>query len=162
MIFIIVLDYILRLSVHASDGLRIGDTTLADLEFADDIAAITDSILSNTILCQKIADSAARFGLLFNISKTQYMFYNIPRPVAYHDRVFVNGEPLEEVSDFKYLGSYVASSTKDIQVRKAQAWKALESLDVFWKSEMSRKVKTKIFRTAVEPLHCYTDRRLGL
>ena len=155
LIFIIVLDYILRLSVHASDGFRIGNNNMADLEFADDIATVTDSILSNTILCQKIADTAARFGLMFNISKTQYMFFNIPRPVASHDRVFVNGNPLEEVGDFKYLGSYVVSSTKDIQVRKAQAWKALESLDVFWKSDMSRKVKTKIFRTAVEPVLLY-------
>ena len=35
------------------------------------------------------------------------------------------------------------------------AWKALQSLDVFWKSDMSKKIKTKIFRTAVEPVLLY-------
>ena len=59
------------------------------------------------------------------------------------------------MEDFKYLGSYVASTIKDIQVRKALAWKALEALDVFWKSGMSKKVKIKIFRTAVEPVLLY-------
>ena len=83
------------------------------------------------------------------------MFYNIPRPVNSHERVFVNGKALEEVSDFKYLGSYIATTSRDISVRKGQAWKALQSLDAFWKSEMSRKVKTKIFRTAVEPVLLY-------
>ena len=76
------------------------------------------------------------------------MFFNIPRPVNRNDRVAVNNEFLEEVEDFKYLGSYVASTTKDIQVRKALAWKALEALDVFWKSDMSKKVKIKIFATS--------------
>ena len=166
LIFIIVLDFILRLSIASSDGIKIGDINLADLEFADDIATITDSLLKGrasiyptafypTLLCQRIADTAARFGLLFNISKTKYMLFNIPRPVNKNDRVAVNNEFLEEVEDFKYLGSYVASTTKDIQVRKALAWKALEALDVFWKSGMSKKVKIKIFRTAVEPVLLY-------
>ena len=130
--------------------------TLADLEFADDIATVTDSLMKNTQLCQKIADTAARFGLMFNISKTKYMFFNITGPLHPEaDRVAVNGEFLEEVNDFKYLGSYVRSSPKDILVRKALAWKALQTLDVFWKSDMSRRIKIKIFRTAVEPVLLY-------
>ena len=78
--------------------------------------------------------------------------YNIPRPVNSDERVFVNGTPLEEVDDFKYLGSYIASTSS---VRKGLAWKALQSLDAFWISDMSRKIKTKIFRTAVEPVLLY-------
>ena len=109
LIFIIVLDFILRLSVSSTDGIKIGNITLADLEFADDIATVTDSLMKNTQLCQKIADTAARFGLMFNISKTKYMFFNITRPLHPEDRVAVNGEFLEEVNDFKYLGSYVRS-----------------------------------------------------
>ena len=40
-------------------------------------------------------------------------------------------------------------------MRKGLTWKALQVLDSFWKSNMSRKVKTKIFRTAVEPVLLY-------
>ena len=155
LIFIIVLDFILRLSISTSDGFKVGSDHIADLDFADDIALVTHSIISNSRLCQSISDIAARFGLLFNIPKTKYMFYNIPRPVNSYERVFVNGKALEEVSDFKYLGSYIATTSRDISVRKGQAWKALQSLDAFWKSEMSRKIKTKIFRTAVEPVLLY-------
>ena len=44
------------------------------------------------------------------------MFYNIPRPVNTDERDFVNGEPLDEVNDFKYLGSYIALSSRDIKL----------------------------------------------
>ena len=156
LIFIIVLDYILRLAVSPADGIKINDTlNLADLEFADDIAAITSSVHDNTLLCQSIADIAAQHGLMFNLSKTEYMSYNLPRPVPSSERVFVNNKPLEEVFEFKYLGSNISSTAKDIHVRKGQAWNALQKLDVFWKSGMSRKTKTKIFRTAVEPVLLY-------
>jgi hypothetical protein len=32
---------------------------------------------------------AGRYGLLINIEKTKYMFYNIPRPVNSDERVFI-------------------------------------------------------------------------
>ena len=155
LIFIIVLDFILRIAIRPQDGIKVADINITDLDFADDIAVVTNSIAENSHLCQSISDIAAQFGLLINIDKTKYMFYNIPRPVNADERVFVNGQPLEEVNDFKYLGSYIASTSKDINVRKGLAWKALQSLDIFWKSNMSRKIKTKIFRTAVEPVLLY-------
>ena len=155
LIFIIVLDFILRLAIGPRDGFKVGTSRIADFDFADDIATVTDSITENSRLCQSISDIAARYGLLINIDKTKYMFYNIPRPVNSDERIFVNGKPLEEVNDFKYLGSYIASTSRDIYVRKGLAWKALQSLDAFWKSDMSRKIKTKIFRTAVEPVLLY-------
>ena len=155
LIFIIVLDFILRIAIRPQDGIKVADINITDLDFADDIAVVTNSIAENSHLCQSISDIAAQFGLLINIDKTKYMFYNITRPVNADERVFVNGQPLEEVNDFKYLGSYIASTSKDINVRKGLAWKALQSLDIFWKSNMSRKIKTKIFRTAVEPVLLY-------
>ena len=50
LIFIMVLEFILRLSVSSTDGIKIGAITLADLEFADDIATVTDSLMKNTQL----------------------------------------------------------------------------------------------------------------
>ena len=121
LIFIIVLDFILRLAIGPRDGFKVGTDFIADLDFADDLATITDSFSDNcSRLCQSISDIAARHGLLINIGKTKYMSYNIPRPVNSDKRVFVkfNGTHLEEVDDFKYLGS---STSRDINVRKGLA-----------------------------------------
>ena len=59
------------------------------------------------------------------------MTINIPRPRNFDDQVYVNGAPLEEVHDFKYLGAYIGSTAHDIKVRKGMTWRAMESLDVF-------------------------------
>ena len=125
--------YILRLAItDNSPGFFLkDDLTLNDLQFADDIAALTQSLKENTVLCQQIADIAAKYGILFNIRKTQYMTINIPRPRNFDDQVYVNGAPLEEVHDFKYLGAYIGSTAHDIKVRKGMTWRAMESLDVF-------------------------------
>ena len=60
--------------------------------------------------------------------------------------VFIKGMAVEEVSDFKNIGSCIASTSKDIHVRGGLAWKALLTLNVLWNSDLSRKIK--IFRTA--------------
>ena len=66
-----------------------------------------------------------------------------------------NGEKVEVGNDFKYLGSYMASTEKDVKVRKAQAWKALNKLHNIWKSNISRKIKLRVFCALVEPILLY-------
>ena len=39
-----------------------------------------------------------------------------------------NGQLLENITDFKYLGSWVNSTTQDVKIRKALAWKALNDM----------------------------------
>ena len=71
LIFIIVLDFILRLAIGPRDGFKIGTDFIADLDFAHDLATITESFSENSRLCQSISDIAARYGLLINIGKTK-------------------------------------------------------------------------------------------
>ena len=57
---------------------------------------------------------------------------------------------LRTVDDFKYLGSWVNSTNQDIRVRKAMAWKALNGMNVVWRSSLSRDLKIRFFRATVE------------
>ena len=66
-----------------------------------------------------------------------------------------NGIPLETVDDFKYLGSWVNSTNQDIRVRKAMAWKALNGMNVVWRSSLSRDLKIRFFRAMVESILLY-------
>jgi len=43
---------------------------------------------------------------------------------------------MEYQDDFKYLGSWVKDSIKDINTRKAIAWKILNGLNKLWKSSI--------------------------
>ena len=87
-----------------------------------------------------------------NAKKTQFMVYNQPTRVKIHT---VDGSCLEEVKDFKYLGSWVRSTEQDIQVRKAMVWKVCNKLTKIWKSTLSRNLKIKLFHATVESVLLY-------
>ena len=62
---------------------------------------------------------------------------------------------LKVVSDFKYLGGWMASSERDIESRKAQAWRALHSLKKIWRSSMNNSLKRNLFIASVESVLLY-------
>ena len=64
-------------------------------------------------------------GLHNNYKKTEYMLYN--QPVG--DLVTLGGNKLKQVDNFKYLGSWIQSSEKDMNVRIRQAWNSSQQND---------------------------------
>ena len=51
--------------------------------------------------------------------------------------IFINGVALEKLSDFKYLGSYIASTIKDFNIGKGLTWKAGQSSGALSNSDKS-------------------------
>ena len=74
-----------------------------------------------------------RICLGINNTKTKVMAENVENPEVRT----INGTLIEVVDDFNYLGAWIASTQKDIRVRRARAWSALHSMNKVWKSEMS-------------------------
>ena len=66
-----------------------------------------------------------------------------------------NGDLIKAVTDFKYLGSYIAFTEKDVEIRIGKAWGALNQLDTIWKSTLPIKLKRNFFRAAVETVLTY-------
>ena len=98
-------------------------TTIHDLDFADDIALFESSFdrpQTQLIATVKWVDQV---GLQINIKKTQAL----TNQNTNNKSMQINGEDIQWVDNFKYLGSMVLSSNTDIKVRKELAWKA------FWK-----------------------------
>ena len=67
----------------------------------------------------------------------------------------LDGTKLEVVEDFNYLGAWIASTQKDISIRRARAWSALHSMKKVWKSGMSDNLKRRLFVTTVESVLLY-------
>ena len=55
-----------------------------------------------------------------------------------------NCERLKQVNDFKYLGSYIASTEHDIN---GKAWSALNQLTNISKSRLSKKLEEKLLQS---------------
>ena len=59
------------------------------------------------------------------------------------------------INDFMYVGSWIASTEKDISIRIAKAWSALNNLEVIWKSNMNKKLKMIFVHAPVESVLLY-------
>ena len=40
---------------------------------------------------------------------------------------------IHQVEDFEYLGSYIRSTKRDVNIRIAKAWAASHSMKIIWK-----------------------------
>ena len=59
------------------------------------------------------------------------------------------------VEDFKYLEAWIDSSTQDLKIRKALAWRKCHQMRNIWKSTLRRKMKLRIMYTTVESVLLY-------
>ena len=167
-LFVIVVDWVMRnaiLEVGHGIGFPLqrksnrparGDTPveLTDLDFADDIALISDNMKNAQKLLSAVETWSLAVGLRINKKKTEYMrvgdFSN-----CRHPQLHVQAGEINEVTDFKYLGCWVANTAKDFTVRRALAFDAMEKLWRVWKSDIPQALKIRIFRACVEPVLLY-------
>ena len=159
-LFIICLDYALRKAIESNENLgftlqkrkssRYPETKLTDADYADDLAALSDTTEDATTLLYRIEQAAKMIGLHINEKKTEYMVFNNTGDIR-----ATNGEKLKQVDDFQYLGSHLASTENDIQIRMTKAWAALNKMNKIWKSNLPRKLKIQFFKATVESILLY-------
>lgn len=103
-----------------------------DLDFADDVSLLSDTTEKGRELLLAVERKCKKIGLTLNAKKTKVMAFNIEDKAI----ATAGGMVLEVVEDFKYLGTWIASTEKDLKVRKALAWKALYGMRKEWNSEV--------------------------
>ncbi len=98
------IDWILGQALQDYPGVQVGaNVHVSDLAYANDIV-ILSSIYSETQgLLEAINIYPAAVGTLSNASKTKVMSALIPG--EQRQAVLLDGEPLEDVDKFKYIGS---------------------------------------------------------
>ena len=109
----------------------IGGRTITNLRFADDINGLAgdEEELANLIECLDKAFTA--YGMEISAEKTKLMTNNTN---GINTEIKVNGQKLETVTSFKYLGSLITDegSKPEILSRIAQATAALTKLKPVW------------------------------
>ena len=105
----------------------------------------------------RVASTAKKFGLEIHAAKTKVMKAKNKLRVP----VTVEGEPLEEVKDFKYLGSYISSDSninKEVSTRIGLTAQAFKKLNNIWKSTtLSTKTKLRIYQSNVRSTLLYAS-----
>ena len=162
-LFAIVLDYVMRQTFYGREkdlgfqlyrqrSKRVPAVYVTDLDFADDLALLTEEMEQAQKILLRLENEAEKVGLKCNAKKTEVQAFNQDRPVSIQAK---NGEILKVVENFKYLGAWTQSSATDISVRKALAWSACHRLRKVWSSSLRRQLKERLFIATVESVLLY-------
>ena len=101
-----------------------------------------------------VETEASKVGLLVNTKKTEVMLFNQDQPNVIKS---ISGNPIKEVSNFKYLGGWMKSTEKDVKVRKALALDACHKLGKLWSSNLNKAIKIRLFFCTVELVSLYNS-----
>ena len=153
--FVISLDFVLRTLLDKHHHLcftlspRLSSwyapEKLTDVDYADDLAITADTITNATVLLHNLENAANEVGLYVNASKAKFISFNQQGSIQ-----TVSGESTELVESFIYLGSEINSTKKDMKIRIAKAWTALNKMDTIWKSALFIQPQTEPFSC-----HCW-------
>ena len=156
-LFNLFLENIMRetlLDFHST--ISVGGRPICNLRFADDIDLLGGSNEELQDLTDRLVDRARAYGMEVSSEKSKTMV-NSNNDV--HATITMNGEKLEEVEAFKYLGATLTKdgrSTTEVRIRLATATSAMANLGRIWKSKsISFPTKLKLYRSLVLSILLY-------
>jgi hypothetical protein len=157
MLFLLVMDKVMR---RVTEGKRRGiqwglTEQLEDLDFADDIYLLSQKCRGMAEKLCELEDEEKLVGLKMNSGKTKLMKIN----TNVQNQLQVNGDDIEAVEEFTYLGSVVTrdgGAVEDVRVCIQKANAAFIQLYSVWRArEITTTTKIRIFRTNVKAVLLY-------
>ena len=88
------------------EGIKIGGRNINNIRYADDTALIADSEEKLKSLVQALVRASEERGLRLNVSKTKVMVIS-KTEASIRTNIVIDGEALEQVEKYKYLGSVI-------------------------------------------------------
>ncbi|VDP31226.1 unnamed protein product [Schistosoma margrebowiei] len=123
---------------------------LNNLDFADDLALLPQTQQQMREKTNSVAAASAAFGLNIHKGKSKVLRYN----TACTSPITIDGEDLEDVKTFTYLGSIIdehGGSNADVKARIGKARATYLQLKNIWNSkQLSINTKDRIFNTNVK------------
>ena len=116
---------------EAQTGIKIARRNISNLRYADDTTLMTESQEELKSLLMKVKEKSEKVGLKLNIQKTKIMASS---PITLWQ---IDGETMETVTDFIFLGSKVTADgdcSHEIKRRLLLGRKATTNLDSILKS----------------------------
>ena len=109
----------------------IGGRTITNHHFADDIDGLAGEEEELANIVQRLDKASTAYGMKISAKRTKLMTNNTS---GINTEIKVNGQKLEIVTSFKYLGSVIADqgSKPEILSRMAQTTAALTRLKLVW------------------------------
>ena len=124
MLFNLYSEFMIREAMEDMEGISFGGVNIIDLRYADDAVLVADKKKKLQKMIDKLNDTCKEYGMDINVKKTKVM-------VLGGDRVgnglqaclTLDGVPLEQVTRFKYLGSWISEDARcEEDIREEWEW----------------------------------------
>ena len=152
----IFLERIMTDALNDHEGtVSVGGRNITNLRFADDIDGLAGREEELADLVERLDKTSTAFGMQINAEKTKLMTNNTN---GFSTDIRVNGEKLDCVNRFKYLGAIIADegSKPEILARIAQANAALAKLKTIWNvRNIALSSKIRLMRSLVMSIVLY-------
>ena len=155
-LFTIVIDFVLRRSMeNETYGIPWRNKRLCDLDFADDIALLSENKDTLQEMTNALDQNAQRVGLHISSNKTKSMSISTRTNAS----LTLGGGQLEDVAQFTYLGSRLdndGDASSDVNVRIGKAAGVFRRLHPVWNRNLvSITTKIKLYMSIVVPTAIY-------
>eukprot|EP00794_Sanderia_malayensis_P006797 gene6797-7563_t len=139
-------------------GININGERMNNLRFADDIILFAEKEEHLSKLLNDLNQEGREDGMKMNKKKTKIMCNGIAKKRR-RKGIMIDGEQLEEVDEYKYLGRLLTSGNemaKEVDERITSAWKRFGQYSTFMRDQrMPLCLKRKIMNTVILPSMTY-------
>ena len=135
-------------------GIRVDGEYLSNLRFADDILGSSEKPPELQTMLTDLNTENKKVGLKMNKTKTNVMFNSR----AQKEPIEIDGEQLEEVDEYIYLGQLIKLSkdhASEIKRRMKIGWKTFGANSDVLKSKFPMCLKRKVYNACVIPAMTY-------
>lgn len=160
LLFSIYAEMMMKEAMEGVDGgVKIGGELVTDVKFADDqgMVATTEEGLQN--LMDALSRTGELYDMKINVKKTKVM--RVRKKIRADDpkiNIVINGEVVEQVQQFRYLGSLITEEgtcEAEIKSRIAMAKDAFNKRRELLTNRLSKELKKKIVKTLVWSVALY-------
>ena len=138
---------------EAQAGIKISGRNINNLRYADTTTLMAENEEELKSLLMKVKEESEKVGLKLNIQKTKIMASG---PITSWQ---IDGETVETVSDFIFLGSKITADddfSHEIKRHLLLGWKVMTNLDSIFKSrDITLPTKVRLVKATVFPVVLY-------
>src|SRR6476661_4071843 len=140
-------------------GVRIGGEQITDVKFADDQGMVADTAEGLQNIMDALSRTGERYDMKINVKKTKVM--RVRKKISVNDQpmhIVINGVVVEQVKQFRYLGSLITEEgtcVAEIKSRIAMAKDAFNKRRELLTNRLSKELKKKIVLTLVWSVALY-------
>jgi exonuclease III len=138
------------------DGVRVGGEMVQDVRFADDQAMASGEEEGLQRIMNRLNETAKKYDMKINVKKTKVMV--VSKDEGKTINITIDGQRVEQVKSFRYLGSLISEDGRcinEVKARIGMAKDAFNKMRELLTKKMKTKVKKRIIKTVIWPVAMY-------